>query len=159
MKYYKSNGSARGIPSLLAAAMALVATGVVYAQDTQIEEIVVTGTGTSIRGEQPVGQNLISIGREAIEESGAVSVQQILSDVPQITGFGNAGQDGYGASDGADTYSPTIHSLGASASNSTLIVINGHRLPLTGISHNTGDPTIIPPAALERVEILPDGAS
>jgi iron complex outermembrane receptor protein len=158
-KNFSQGLAIRGGQSLLAAAIAALAAGGAYAQDTQIEEIVVTGTGTSIRGEAPVGQNLISIGREAIQESGAVSVQQILNDVPQITGFGNQAQGGYGASDGSGTYSPTIHSLGASASNSTLIVINGHRLPLTGISHNTGDPSIIPPAALERVEILPDGAS
>lgn len=149
----------RNTQSLLAATITALAIGGAYAQDTQIEEIVVTGTGTSIRGEAPVGQNLISITREDIAETGAVSVQQILNDVPQVTGFGNSGQGGYGASDGSGAYAPTIHSLGASASNSTLTVINGHRLPLTGISHNVGDPSIIPPAALERVEVLPDGAS
>ena len=49
--------------------------------------------------------------------------------------------------------------LGASASNGTLILIDGHRLPLSGINHTLADPSVIAPLAIERVEILPDGAS
>jgi iron complex outermembrane receptor protein len=61
--------------------------------------------------------------------------------------------------DGAGTDAPTIHGLGASASNSTLILIDGHRLPLSGINHTLADPNILAPLALERVEVLADGAS
>jgi len=141
----------------------LIAAGPATAQtagddgDQQVEEIVVTGT--SLRGAPPVGQNLISVGEIQIQESGAVSVQQVLNDVPQVTGFGNTAQGSYGSADGAQSYSPTIHSLGASASNSTLVLVNGHRIPLTGTSHTLADPSIIAPSALQRVEILPDGAS
>lgn len=149
---------------VLGAASAVLTCGSALAQsDNQsedeeaLQEIVVTGT--SVRGAPPVGQNLISVGELQIEESGAVSVQQILNDVPQITGFGNTAQGSYGSADGAQSYSPTIHSLGASASNSTLVLVNGHRIPLTGTSHTLADPSIIPPAALSRVDVLPDGAS
>jgi len=147
-----------------AAVLSLAIAGPAWAQSEDedeegIDEIVVVGTGTSLRGTPPVGQNLISVGELAIEESGAVSVQQILNDIPQITGFGNSAQGSYGSSDGAGSYAPTVHSLGASASNATLILVNGHRIPLTGTSHTLADPSIIPPAALQRVDILPDGAS
>jgi len=156
-------GSVSGFWLATAVTAALTTAGPVLAQEggTQgnIEEIIVTETGTSVRGAPPVGQNLISVGELAIEESGAVSVQQILNDVPQITGFGNAAQGAYGSADGSGTFAPTIHSLGASASNSTLVLVNGHRIPLSGTRHTLADPSIIPPAALRRVDILPDGAS
>jgi iron complex outermembrane receptor protein len=122
-----------------------------------LEEIVVTGT--SIRGAAPVGSNLIVLDRETIEATGAQTVQQILRSVPAVTGFGNASQGGFGSADGAGTFAPTIHGLGASASNGTLVLIDGHRIPLTGINHTLVDPNVIAPLAIERVEVLPDGAS
>jgi iron complex outermembrane receptor protein len=119
-----------------------------------VEEIVVTGT--SIRGVAPVGANLVSVGREAIESIGAVNVQQILKTVPSITGLGGAG---VGQTAGNSYYAPTIHSLGSSASNSTLTLIDGHRLPLGGTNHALADPSMLPPLAIERVEVLAEGAS
>jgi iron complex outermembrane receptor protein len=120
-------------------------------------EIVVTGS--SIRGAPPVGSNLISVGRAEIEDTAAQTVQQILKTVPAVTGLGSVGQGGFGSADGSGTNAPTIHGLGASASNSTLILIDGHRLPLSGINHTLADPNIVPSIAIERVEVLPDGAS
>jgi len=125
-------------------------------QDTR-EDIIVTGT--SIRGAAPVGSNLISVGRDAIEQTAVQSAQQLLKTVPAIAGLGSAGQGGFGSADASGTNAPSIHGLGASASNSTLILIDGHRLPLSGVNHALGDPNIIPPNAIERVEVLPDGAS
>jgi iron complex outermembrane receptor protein len=124
---------------------------------SKLEEIVITGT--SIRGAAPVGANLITVGRDQIAETGAQTMQQILSSVPAVTGFGNASQGGFGSADASGTYAPTIHGLGASASNGTLVLIDGHRLPLSGINHTLADPNIIAPLAVDRVEVLPDGAS
>jgi len=45
------------------------------------------------------------------------------------------------------------------SSNSTLILIDGHRIPLTGIVRNLADPNILPPSVLDRVEVMPEGAS
>ncbi len=122
--------------------------------DTEIGEVIVTGT--SIRGAPPVGGNLVSVGREAIEETGAINAQQILKTVPAITGLGGAG---VGQNAGNSYYAPTIHSLGSSASNSTLVLIDGHRIPLGHTSLALPDPSIVPPIALERVEVLAEGAS
>ncbi|MBV8806636.1 MAG: TonB-dependent receptor plug domain-containing protein, partial [Sinobacteraceae bacterium] len=123
----------------------------------KLEEIVITGT--SIRNTAPVGTNLITVGREAIADTGAQTMQQILATVPAVTGFGNAAQGGFGSADLSGTYAPTIHGLGASASNGTLVLIDGRRLPLSGINHTLADPNIIAPLSIERVEVLPDGAS
>ena len=136
---------------------ALAQTADKSASEDKLEEVVVTGT--SIRGAAPVGANLITVGREDIESSGAQTLQQVLRGVPAVTGFGNSAQGGFGSADGAGTFAPTIHGLGASASNGTLVLIDGHRLPLSGINHTLADPNVIAPLAIERVEVLPDGAS
>jgi iron complex outermembrane receptor protein len=146
-----------GGTALVAAAMAAGAASAQSANPTAVEEVVVTGT--SIRGAAPVGANVISVTREDIEATGAQTVQQLLKSVPQVTGFNNTGQGGFGSADGSGTNAPTIHSLGASASNQTLVLIDGHRLPLTGLNHTLADPSVIPPIALQAVEVLPDGSS
>jgi iron complex outermembrane receptor protein len=127
------------------------------APDEKLQEVVVTGT--SIRGAAPVGSNLITVGRDEIESSGAQTLQQVLRSVPAVTGFGNSAQGGFQSFDGAGAFAPTIHGLGASASNGTLVLVDGHRLPLSGINHTLADPNVIAPLAIERVEVLPDGAS
>ena len=130
--------------------------------NTQVAETVetVTVTGTSIRGiVAPVGDNVITVDRDTIEATGANDVQQLLTTVPAVTGFGNPGQGGFGSADGSGTNAPTIHSLGASASNSTLILVDSHRIPLSGLAHSLADPSTIPAIALQRVEVLADGAS
>ena len=121
------------------------------------EDIVVTGS--SLKGVAPVGSNLVTVGREDLDKLGASTVQQVLKSVPAVVGLNSPGQGGFGSFDGAGTNAPTIHSLGASASNSTLILLNGHRLPVGGANHVLADPNIVPPMMLERVEVLSDGAS
>lgn len=116
-------------------------------------------TGSSIKGVAPVGSNLTTVGRAELESSGAQTVQQVLKSVPAVVGLQSPGQGAFGSADGSGTNAPTIHGLGASASNSTLILMNGHRIPTSGINHVLADPNIIAPIALERVEVLADGAS
>ena len=116
----------------------------------------VTVTGTSFRGVAPVGGNLVSVGQAVIEKTAAQNAQQILKNVPAITGLGMSGVT---QNAGNSYYAPTIHSLGASASNSTLILIDGHRIPLGHISLALPDPSMVPAIALERVEVLAEGAS
>jgi iron complex outermembrane recepter protein len=42
--------------------------------------------------------------------------------------------------------------------DSTLILLDGHRLPLTGVTA-TSDLSMIPIGVIERIDVLPDGAS
>jgi iron complex outermembrane receptor protein len=125
------------------------------ADDTK--DIIVTGS--SLKGVAPVGSNLTTVSRVQLDSLGVQTVQQILKTVPAVVGLNSPGQGGFGSFDGSGSNAPTIHSLGASASNSTLILINGHRLPTTGVNHVLADPNIIPTNMLERVEVLADGAS
>src|ERR1700722_13137759 len=143
--------------AIAALAMSATAAAAQVSGNPQIETV--TGTGTSIPGAAAIGANIITVDRPDIEASGATSIQQLLANVPSVTGFGNPAQGPYGSGHQAGPAAPTIHSLGASASNSTLILVDGHRLPLSGLSHTLADPSTIPTIALERVEVLPDGAS
>jgi iron complex outermembrane receptor protein len=140
-----------------AAAPSIASADAAVESEAAAKDIIVTGS--SIRGAPPVGSNLISIGQAQINATPSQSVQQVLKSVPAVVGLGSAGQGAFGSADGSGTNAPTIHGLGGSASNSTLILIDGHRFPLSGINHALGDPNIIPSIALERVEVLPDGAS
>jgi len=123
----------------------------------QVEEVVVTGS--SIRGVSPIGSNLITVNRDSIDKTSIQTVQQLLKTVPSITGMQSSGQGGYGSSDAAGTNAPTIHGLGGVSSNSTLVLIDGHRIPNSGIIRSLGDPNLIPTNAIERLEVLPDGSS
>ena len=127
------------------------------AATTTIEEIVVTGT--SIRGVAPVGAAVVSVGQDTIEKTANQTPQQILQNVPAVTGMQSAGQGNFTSADGAGVFAPVIHGLGASASNQTLILIDGHRVPYSGLNHTLTDPNIVPPIALQRVEVLAEGAS
>lgn len=124
----------------------------------QLQEVVVTGT--LLRGVQaPIGASLISIGRQQIAETGAQTVQQILASVPALTSFGTAGQGQQGSFDGSGSFAPTIHGLGSSASNGTLVLIDGHRMVPVGVNHSLPDPNIIAPLMVKSVQVLANGAS
>ena len=56
-------------------------------------------------------------------------------------------------------YSPQIHQLGGSSSNTTLVVIDGMRMPGGGAQFNQTDPNIMPSSAMQRIDVLADGAS
>ena len=114
------------------------------------QDIVVTGT--SIRGVAPIGSNLVAVGAETLHDTGAQTVTGALASVPSLSGITGQGNT-------SAFYQPSIHQLGASASNSTLVLIDGHRGPTGGTNHTFLDPNIVPNIMLERVEVLAEGAS
>jgi iron complex outermembrane receptor protein len=121
--------------------------------DADIESVTVTGT--SIRGVAPIGSNLVSIGRDVMEKTAAINVTEMTNTLPAVTQSGAAVQ-------GENTYSyyaPSIHGLGGSASNTTLVLVDGLRMPGGGTQFGQTDPNIIPLSALQRIEVLADGAS
>lgn len=163
----RSRSSAYGVSKLifLLGGTALLGSAAALAQsssrsfdsDEPAADIIVTGS--SIRGAAPVGSNVVSVGAVEIESTPAQSVQQILKSVPSITGLNSAGQGAFQSNDASGMSAPSIHGLGGSASTSTLVLIDGHRFPLGGVTHGLADPNLIPSIAIERVEVLADGAS
>jgi len=115
-------------------------------------------TGTSIRGAATIGSNVMVFTREDIDSSGAKTIQQFMSTIPAISGFGQGWQFGAGTISPSGENLPTIHNLGASSSASTLILMNGRPLIPSG-TLGTSDPGIVPTIALERIDVMPDGDS
>ncbi|HEY4076332.1 MAG TPA: TonB-dependent receptor [Rhizomicrobium sp.] len=115
----------------------------------------VTVTGTNIRGAAPVGSHVATVGQQEIEALAPTSVTGVLASLPQLSTSGTAAQ----GENSYTFYSPNIHNLAASASNSTLVVVDGMRIPGGGSQWAQSDPNIIPVVALQRVEVLADGAS
>ena len=118
-----------------------------------VEEVVVTGT--SIKGQAPVGSNLVSVGTVDLEKSQAINLSALVNTIPALSTNGTLAQ----GENLWSFYSPQIHQLGGSSSNTTLVLIDGMRMPGGGAQFNQTDPNIIPTSALQRVDVLADGAS
>ena len=123
------------------------------AQTQQLETVVVTGT--SIRGVAPVGSSLVSVGEVDLEKTAATNLSTLVNTIPALSTNGSLAQ----GENLWSFYSPQIHQLGGSSSNTTLVIIDGMRSPGGGAQFNQTDPNIIPTSAMQRVDVLADGAS
>src|SRR5678815_4650112 len=125
--------------------------------DEAVEEVVVTGS--RIRGVAAVGSNVISLGRDEVIATGAPTTADLLKKVPQILGLG-ASETATAAQNGAANVTRGVGiNLRGIGSNATLLLWNGRRFPVAGTQGQFTDPAVIPTTALERVEVVPDGAS
>lgn len=119
----------------------------------ELAEVVVTGT--SIRGVAPIGSSVIAVDQEAIELAAPRTTADLLATIPQTSSFNQTVTGSTGVAGGVSRVSLRPN-LGI---NATLILIDGHRMPKTGILSGTTDLSAIPPAAIARIEIIGDGAS
>jgi iron complex outermembrane recepter protein len=125
--------------------------------DTAAADIVVTGS--RIRGVAPVGSPLIEQNRSDLLASGATSTTQLVQNLPQVINQGvTEGSRSTSGGAGNITYSSgfNIRGIGPYA---TLTLLNGHRIVQSGSSGGLPDPSSIPSIAIERVEVVADGAS
>ncbi|KQZ44540.1 TonB-dependent receptor domain-containing protein [Massilia sp. Root1485] len=123
----------------------------------QPEQVVVTGS--RIRGVAPVGSTVVSLTRGDIEASGAVSTANLLQEVPQVFNLGvSESSRGQAGGAGNITYGSSVNLRGIGP-YATLSLVNGHRVVPQGTTGSGIDPSIIPMLALQRVEIVADGAS
>jgi len=102
---------------------------------------------------------VLVLDKAAIERTGATSVVDLLQRLPTTQGSTRETASVGGGSFGFSGIS--IHNIGE---NRTLVLLNGHRLAQFGGQDITGfgagvDLNSIPVNAIERVEILTDGAS
>jgi iron complex outermembrane receptor protein len=122
-----------------------------------LQALQVVATGTEIRGIDPIGTKAMIFDQSAVEATGALNANDFLAEVPQSGLFGGLPQPT--ADFGVPTVRPNIRSIGNSGADSTLLLLDGHRIVGAGFVTTTPDATIIPPAMIERVEILADGGS
>lgn len=148
--------------ALVAGATAVAGTGVAFAQDadeqatsqqaTTLDRIEVTGSRirrAEIEGAVPV----TVIDRAQLQATGDVSVADFLRD----TTFNSFGS--YQSSSGSSWGGFTGVSMRGLGEGRTLILIDGRRAPTNPMHGSAQDLNTIPMAAVERIEILSDGAS
>jgi outer membrane receptor protein involved in Fe transport len=135
-------------------AVATAGTVTAYAQDTgtqskgqSLETIVVTGSNIR-RVDIETASPVVTIDRAQIQASGKVNLGDLVQQLPSMAGAAMNPQVNNG---GAGTAGVSLRGLG---SNRTLLLINGHRVPF-----QLQDLNIIPISAVERIEVLNDGAS
>lgn len=120
-----------------------------------LEEIVVTGT--NIRGVQNTTVPLIVLNREYIESSGISTTTRLIESLPQNFALANqSALPGPNVSD-ARTQGSAINLRGI-GEGTTLVLINGRRTA-SGFLGSAVDISALPISAIERVEVLSDGAS
>lgn len=153
----QNNLVAKAVRYALATGMAatFVATPA-FAADEEEDKIVITGSRikrVDVEGPSPI----TVIDREAIDASGDNSVADVLRS-STFNSFGSF-RERSGVGNGA-TGNATI-SLRGLGSNRTLVLIDGKRAPSSPASGGGGfqNLNLIPIGAVERIEVLRDGAS
>lgn len=147
-------GRRAGVDEATSAPEALVAD-----RPHEVDEIVVTGS--LIRGVKDGASPVVVIEREAMDRAGHATVAEAMRGLPQnfaglaseesfVLGTDRSGKNASHAS------GVNLRGLGPDA---TLVLINGRRLAGVGGSGDFADLSTIPAAAVERVEVLLDGAS
>lgn len=138
--------------ALGAGGIAAVVAGPALAQDVRVEV-----TGSNIKRVESEGALPVQVvTKTEIEREGIVTTEGLvarLSANASIGGLGSAGSEG-GFNVGYT--SASLRGLGGSR---TLVLLNGRRMSNTAFSGTSVDLNSIPLAAIERVEILTDGAS
>lgn len=124
----------------------------------ELEEVVVTGT--HIRGATDSASPIQIYTRDDIDRSGLGSVQEFIERLPQNFN-GGASEDTLGGLVGGafQVVGGSSVNLRGLGSDSTLTLVNGRRLAPAGERGDFVDISLIPLNAVERIEILMDGAS
>lgn len=122
------------------------------------DEVVVIGS--NIRGVQNTASPVLSFGRADIEKSGFTSLSQFIQSLPQNFGGGDSETTigGFLGGSGLNVGQATGANLRGLGNNSTLTLVNGRRVAPVGYG-DAVDLSVIPLAAVERIDVLTDGAS
>jgi outer membrane receptor protein involved in Fe transport len=160
--FFKPKPMALAVSTLLSAGFTLHAAA---QQATALQEagkemstVVVTGSHISANHSMMTGIGAVTvIDKDAIERSGATSVETLLQRMSSSAGFASNQTNAYWAGNGYGTTQVNLRGLGA---NRTLVLINGRRVVSGGTGANSSvDLNMIPVAMIQRMEVLKDGAS
>jgi len=133
---------------------ALATTSTLVLAQEKIERVEITGSAIkrSINSETALPVTILDV--KSLRESGITSVEEAMT---AITG----NQTGLvtSSSVGSLTGGKSTANLRALGSNKTLVLLNGRRLASFAFDSSAVDLNAIPLAAIERIEVLRDGAS
>jgi iron complex outermembrane recepter protein len=126
-------------------------------QAQTLERVTITGTNIRRTDQETVAPVEI-ITREQIERSGQPTIADVIRTIP--ANLGGSYSESFANSFASGASGISLRGLGQ---KSTLVLLNGRRTSGYGFAQNLQDTFVdfnsIPTAAIERVEILKDGAS
>ncbi|MBL8265674.1 TonB-dependent receptor [Steroidobacter sp.] len=120
----------------------------------------VTVTGSRIKGARP-SSTVLTITPEEMRLAGQNNLGEVIRAIPQ--NFNGGQNPSVAFNTGGDPANTNISggssiNLRGLGPDATLVLLNGSRLPYDGVAQAV-DISVIPTAAIERVEVLLDGAS
>ncbi len=124
--------------------------------NAQVETVVITGSMIA-RPEAETAQPVTVVQASALKDLGIVNVEQALSQISANVAGTNIATS-IGTFTGGGSFA-NLRNLGAAR---TLVLLDGQRLAPTAVSGNTGnlvDLSGIPFSAIQKLEVLRDGAS
>ena len=141
----------------VAVMVALGAASLAYAQTATTEKTVITGSNIKrVDAETVAPVDVIT--RDQIERTGLPTVAEVLRNVPANTG--GSFSESFSNSFAPGASGVALRGLGQ---KTTLVLINGRRTSGYGFAQNLQDTFVdlnsIPTSAVERIEVLKDGAS
>jgi len=151
-------GSAAPIETVTASTMSEVRdqtqlTRELFGADPKLDEVVVTGT--LIRGVLDIMSPLEFVTKREMRQTAYATVQDALQALPVNLG-GGPSEDFSTVGNFAHGSAANLRGLGAGA---TLVLVDGMRQPYSGTEGDFVDLSNLPWTAVDRIEVLPDGAS
>ena len=146
-----------GTASLLTMAQAEgVYAGEVVAQAEDIPETVLI-TGSLIRGTAAVGVPVVNLSPQDFAMTGVLTASDLFRTIPQFNV--NPGPVATQAANNERGTRVNLRQLDTGSAPRSLLMIDGMRYPQQGNGLCQIDPSIIPSFAIERIDLLLDGAS
>lgn len=140
-----------------ASALAFMAAQPVLAQTapTSLNRVEVTGSAVR-RTDAESALHLQVLTKEDVARTGATSTEELLKSISALS---SAGSTNNSTGAGSATYGLSTISLRGLESTRTLVLVNGRRLATYANGSTAVNVNTIPLSAIERVEVLKDGAS
>lgn len=120
-------------------------------------------TGSNISGVKQVGSESVVLDREAVLATGKSTVADVLRTLPQVqnaaaNSFTSSATSGNSQGNANTTRGDSINLRGV-GQGATLTLVNGHRITPSGTATAFSEANQVPIAAIERIEVIADGAS
>lgn len=155
-------GASLGVVALLLASPAFAQDNAGTTSGTASDETIetVSVTGTLLKGTAPVGTHLVGLDTSDIKATGAITTNDVLSNIPQVNSLFNSEPVTATGGVGHDTQpKPVLRNLNSEGGAATLIMVDSHNVVGDGVLQTTPDPTNIPAMVLQRVDVSLDGGS
>ncbi|ANH69824.1 TonB-dependent siderophore receptor [Mitsuaria sp. 7] len=147
---YKLNAVSLAVAATFAAASLPT---LAQSDNSTLEKVVVTGSAIKrIDAETAVPVTVVKM--DDLRKSGVTSVEQIMANLTSVQSSTNTAQS-IGSSSGGASFAD-MRGIGA---DKTLVLLNGQRIANNAVDGSAPDLNMIPFAAIDRIEVLRDGAS